>query len=90
LYDLATDPGESMDLQDRMPQEFAAMQQDYAAYAAAHGVLPMPANYNPQTQALINSIWGYWIPTYRNTTLGVLAILVVAFLLRRTYHRTTP
>jgi hypothetical protein len=28
-------------------QEFAAMQADYAAYAKAHGVLPMPDGYNP-------------------------------------------
>ena len=88
LYDLATDPGESVDLQDRMPQEFAAMQLDYEAYAAAHGVLPMPANYNPQRQALINSIWGYWVPTYRNPTLLVVAALVAAWLLRRHYRWT--
>jgi arylsulfatase A-like enzyme len=47
LYDLRTDPGETKDLQQQRPQEFAAMQADYAAWAKANGVLPMPEGYNP-------------------------------------------
>jgi arylsulfatase/uncharacterized sulfatase len=76
LYDLSTDPGETRDLQKVLPQQFVAMQADYAAWAQAHGVLPMPEGYNPVKQVLINTFVNYWIPTYRNTALAVLAGLV--------------
>ena len=76
LYDLRTDPGETKDLQQQRPQEFAAMQAAYAAWANANGVLPMPDGYNPVKQVLINSFVNYWIPTYRNTALAVLAGLI--------------
>jgi len=76
LYDLRTDPGETSDLQKQRPQEFAAMQAEYAAWAKANGVLPMPDGYNPVKQVLINSFINYWIPTYRNTALAVLAGLI--------------
>ena len=52
------------------------MQAEYAAWAKANGVLPMPEGYNPVRQVMINSFVNYWIPTYRNTALAVLAGLV--------------
>jgi LPXTG-motif cell wall-anchored protein len=52
------------------------MQAAYAAWAKANGVLPMPDGYNPVKQVLINSFVNYWIPTYRNTALAVLAGLI--------------
>lgn len=64
LYDLATDPGETRDLAQALPQQFQAMQADYAAWAQAHGVLPLPEGYNPVRQVLINSIVNYWLPAY--------------------------
>jgi arylsulfatase/uncharacterized sulfatase len=76
LYDLRADPGETSDLQKQRPQEFAAMQAAYAVWAKANGVLPMPDGYNPVKQVLINSFINYWIPTYRNTALAVLAGLI--------------
>jgi arylsulfatase/uncharacterized sulfatase len=76
LYDLRADPGETSDLQKQRPQEFAAMQVAYAAWAKANGVLHMPDGYNPVKQVLINSFVNYWIPTYRNTALAVLAGLI--------------
>lgn len=50
LYDLKTDPGETNDLSAAMPDRFAAMQADYAAYAKANGVLDMPAGYTADEQ----------------------------------------
>ena len=50
LYDLKGDPGETRDLAAAMPDRFAAMQADYAAYAKANGVLDMPAGYTADTQ----------------------------------------
>lgn len=78
LYDLRTDPGETNDLQQQRPQAFAAMKADYAAWATAQGVLPMPAGYNPVRQVMINTVFNYWIPTYLNSTIAVLAGMVIA------------
>jgi arylsulfatase/uncharacterized sulfatase len=78
LYDLRTDPGETNDLRQQRPQEFAAMQADYAAWATAQGVLPMPEDYNPVRQVMINSAFNYWIPTYLNSTIAVVAGMVIA------------
>ena len=50
LYDLKADPGETRDLSRAMPDRFAAMQADYAAYAKANGVLDMPAGYTADEQ----------------------------------------
>ena len=88
LYDLRTDPGETQDLRDAQPQAFAQMQADYAAYARDHGVLPMPEGYDPSRQVLINSMFSYWIPTYRTPALLTLATLVLmALWLRRRRRR---
>jgi arylsulfatase/uncharacterized sulfatase len=91
LYDLRTDPGETRDLRQQMPEAFRAMQADYEAWAAAHGVLPMPPGYDPIRQVLTNSLHNYWIPTYRNAALASLAgvlVLVAAVLTMRRRRRT--
>ncbi len=64
LYNLSTDPGETKDLQKELPEQFAAMQIEYAAWAKANAVLPMPEGYNPVKQVFINSVMNYWLPTY--------------------------
>ncbi len=86
LYDLATDPGETQDLSAKLPQEFAAMQVDYADYEKTNQVLPMPDGYTPQKQVLINSIWRYWLPVFGNQVAAVLIgllALMAWWLLRR-------
>lgn len=88
LYNLATDPGETQDLRDRLPEVYQAMQSDYAAYAREHGVLPMPAGYDPIRQVLINSFTNYWIPHYRNPALAALAGLLLVGLLAWRRHRS--
>jgi arylsulfatase/uncharacterized sulfatase len=61
------------------------MQADYAAWATAQGVLPMPEGYNPVRQVMINTVFNYWIPAYRNSTIIALAGMVGAgwFLIAR-------
>ena len=76
LYDLSQDPGETRDLQALQPEVFKALQAEYAAWAKAHGVLPMPEGYQPQTQVMINSFYNYWLPAYQNTALATLAALL--------------
>jgi arylsulfatase A-like enzyme len=86
LYDLRQDPGETLDLSARLPQEFSAMQVDYAAYEKANQVLEMPSDYSPQNQVFINSIWRYWVPVFGQQALGVvlaLAALLLWWRLRR-------
>jgi arylsulfatase/uncharacterized sulfatase len=78
LYDLSTDPGETRDLAQALPQQFQALQADYAAWAQAHGVLPMPEGYNPVRQVLINSIVNYWLPAYGLPAAAVLLALLGA------------
>lgn len=82
LYDLSVDPGETKDLQAVLPAQFKAMQADYAAWARAHGVLPMPEGYNPVDQVMINTFVNYWIPTYwPHGVVALLALLGVAAML---------
>ena len=89
LFDLRTDPGETQDLQAALPQQFAAMQADYTAWAQAHGVLPLPEGYNPVKQVMINTFVNYWIPTYWPHGLAVFLVLLgllgfsLAWVLRR-------
>lgn len=64
LYDLRTDPGETLDLQTQLPESYRTMQVDYDTYAKAHGVLPIPDGYSPGRQVFINSMYNYWIPAY--------------------------
>ncbi len=77
LYDLRTDPGETHDLSTQMPEEFAAMQADFAAWAQANQVLDMPPNYSPQKQVMINGFWRYWLPVHGKTMALILAALVL-------------
>ena len=85
LYNIATDPGETRDLQHEMPELFQNLQSDYAKWAKANGVLPMPEGYDPIQQVIINSlVFVYW-PRYQwhLAGLGVLLLLSGVWLWRR-------
>lgn len=75
LYDIRKDPGETRDLKTSLPAEFSAMQAAYAVWEKEHGVLPMPAGYDPVRQVLINSMLQYWLPTYGPAG-GILLVLL--------------
>lgn len=91
LYDIRKDPGETHDLQQQMPEVFKTLQADYDSYAKAHGVLPMPADYKPTQQVLINSLVNYWIPAYKMPVLVSLAGLVLLVLgVKRWRKRRRP
>jgi arylsulfatase A-like enzyme len=55
LFDLAADPGETVDLASQHPELTAAMLSDYAAYAATNGVLDLPDGYDIHDQISINA-----------------------------------
>lgn len=56
LYNIVTDPGETEDLKERMPQRFKEMLAYYQQYVADNDVLPLPANYDPMFQGIANGI----------------------------------
>ena len=77
LYNIATDPGETRDLQHDMPELFQGMQNDYAKWAKINGVLPMPEGYDPIQQVIINSlVFVYW-PRYQWHLAGFGALLLL-------------
>lgn len=55
LYDIVADPGETRDRAAAEPARFAAMQVDYAAFARADRVLPMPPGYAAPQQVQDNA-----------------------------------
>jgi arylsulfatase A-like enzyme len=62
LYNITTDPGETNDLSGSDPQRFANMQSDYAAFAKANNVLPMPDGYTAPKQIFANALRTLLIP----------------------------
>ena len=89
LFNLRRDPGETRDLQQELPDAFRAMQADYAGWARAHGVLPIPAGYEPADQVMVNSWHNYWWPLYGYVfvAIPVLILLVIGLLLRAWLRR---
>ena len=62
LYNITVDPGEVHDLQAESPALFQSMQADYAAYAKANGVLPMPKGYDYRVQGQLYALVHVVIP----------------------------
>jgi len=66
------------------------MQADYAAYAKANGVLPMPEGYDPIQQVQINALINVYVPRFLRTGLPILAglvLLVTVFVFLRRRRR---
>jgi arylsulfatase A-like enzyme len=71
LYNIVTDPGETEDLGKSMPERLAQMRNQYEDYAAANGVLPVPANYNATAQGIFNGV--------RDRFSGQILLVLLAF-----------
>ena len=56
LYDVARDPGETIDLSSMQPARLQRMLSRYREYAKYNGVLPVPADYDAQRQVAINGL----------------------------------
>ena len=83
LYDIARDPGETVDLRASRPTEFEAMMQDYARFERDNGVLPMPADYDPRQQVLRNALRNVILPAALPPLLAVVLLLGAGLWLRR-------
>ena len=79
--------GEVHDLQQQMPERFIAMQADYAAYANANGVLPMPAGYDPISQVQINALVNVFLPLLLKPALLLAALIAGGVWYRRRRRR---
>ncbi|WP_219094895.1 arylsulfatase [Pseudomonas sp. UMAB-40] len=77
LYNIATDPGEVIDLQQQMPERFQGMQADYAEYARANGVLPMPEGYDYMHQGQLYALKHVVMPKLKAAAPPVVAIIVL-------------
>jgi arylsulfatase/uncharacterized sulfatase len=79
LYNITTDPGEAHNLSGSEPERFVAMQKDYAAFAKANKVLPMPEGYTAPDQIFENALRNLLIPRLlRLWPMGVLLLMTAA------------
>jgi len=75
LYDIARDPGETLELSASRPAEYRSMIEDYARFERDNGVLPMPADYDPRQQVLRNALRNVILPAALPPMLVALAVL---------------
>ncbi|MBT7334394.1 MAG: arylsulfatase [Gammaproteobacteria bacterium] len=54
LYNIASDPGEVIDLREEQPQRFERMRAEYAQFEIDNRVMPLPAGYSQSGQLLSN------------------------------------
>lgn len=96
LFNITTDPGETTDLAASDPVRFAQMQADYAAFAKADGVLPMPEGYSAPKQISANALRTLLVPRllaalpYLAGLGGMLVVLVWSVRRRRRQHVAAP
>lgn len=96
LYNIMTDPGETTDLARQDPARFAQMQADYADFAKANGVLPMPPGYSAPKQILENALRTLLIPRllaalpYLVVLAGLVSGLALWLRRRRRQHKAAP
>jgi len=76
LYNIVSDPGETLDLREKMPERFARMLEDYQAYVKANGVLPMPKDFNATRQGIYNGLHSVFGPEILLALLTFLTLLL--------------
>ncbi len=83
LFRISTDPGETLELSEQLPELFATMQADYAAYAHVAGVLEMPEDYSLGKQVAINTLVFYYLPRYFPYAVVLLVMLAATLIYAR-------
>lgn len=79
MFDMESDPGETLDLRNEKPEQFSDLLAAYSDYARENGVLEMPEGYNSQ-QAVAQNSTARFYQNNRGLVLGVVAsfLLLVA------------
>jgi len=93
LFNFVTDPGETSDLREDMPDLFAQMMDDYRTYARDHNVLPVPNGYDQRREVIFYTFRENRSPFFFPvvTALGLLVVLLVwrgVGALRKRQHTT--
>jgi len=74
LHDIASDPGETQDLSDSMPERFASMLALYSEYVRTNGVLPVAEDYAQVRQVAFNGLRSQY---GGNILLSILTVLTL-------------
>ena len=90
LYNIAKDPGETVDLRVDMPELFAHMKADYYSYAANNGVLPVPKGYDQRRQLLINGAHNLFSTMQIAVFLTAVVFIAGFFVWRIFFRKDTP
>jgi arylsulfatase/uncharacterized sulfatase len=90
LYNIVTDPGESRDLRDVMPDRFEQMAASYDAFAEANHVLPVPDGYNYLIQGTLNGLHDRFGPQLLVMLLTLLVLLPFYLWHRSRNDRASP
>jgi arylsulfatase A-like enzyme len=85
LYNIATDPGETLDLRNEQPQRFARMQTLYEEFVRDHGVLPVADDFDPQQAMFIRLMRERFGSYFIAALLGLMAL--VGFVIYRRRRR---
>ena len=91
LYDLKADPGEVNDLGRAQPDRFRTMLSDYADYARANGVLPIPDGFDLQKTAMRFAVTHFVVPKIMAVwpwLLAAAALVLGGFAIRRRARST--
>ena len=83
LYNIATDPGETLDLRNEQPQRFARMQTLYEEFVRDHGVLPVADDFDPQQAMFIRLMRERFGSYFIAALLGLMALIGFVIYRRR-------
>jgi arylsulfatase/uncharacterized sulfatase len=88
LFDIRSDPGETIDLGPAQPGLLRDMIDRYAAYESAMGVLPVPEGYSSGRQIGTNTVRRMLSNYAPELVLGILVLVgSVVLLVRRLFRR---
>ena len=83
LYNIVTDPGETNDLREELPERFSSMMAAYEAYVKDNNVLPVSEGYTQHKQARINATILQLKADYPiYTTVLIVILALIGFLIR--------
>lgn len=83
LYNIASDPGEAMDLAHSNPQLFEDLLRDYDLYAANNNVLAVPEDYNQVKQVFVNGLIRLYAAKTVMILMAVSGLFVIGYFWRR-------